>query len=46
MTEGVGSQPVKAVSVPMITAMVPTIMGIAKCGSITLSHVRTVISVS
>ena len=43
---GVGSQPVKPVSVPVIMAMVPITMGIVRCGSIVSSHVRTVISVS
>ena len=44
MTAGMGSRPAQPMSVPVITLMMPILMVIARCGSITLSCVRTVIS--
>ena len=45
MTTGMGSQPAKPMSVLMIMVMVPILMVIMGCGSITSSCVGTVTSV-
>ena len=44
-TVGMGSQPAKAMSAPMIVVMVPILMVIMGCGSIASSCIGTVISV-